>query len=347
MVDQLHPLSRSDFKHMLFGYLPQIKSGHLSEAIAAGCGYGSQAAYLADLKTAPIGGAIRIPARLLDHKRMAERLGTLGGYGEPAALEQSISQAIAAIGQVTLPVGGQSPLISRLSAAGQFTPSINTKIQISDVTHILVEIEPQKHRDALTQWLDNQDIQSTMGDPGALSDEAREECILAMTRQLGPVWNYESEQPLHVWALLAIILSHGSGAPQALNIRQGIDTAYAAGDLAEVERVVGTPCADKNVQANFAALSRCHAYTSTILVALLKDARMRQGVLASAEMGWLRNVDRDLWYVINDTGRNAFHIESAGVFAHYFAEVVAGHAIFEPQLDRAIHGIEKTLFIRD
>ncbi len=87
--------------------------------------------------------------------------------------------------------------------------------------------------------------------------------------------------------------------------------------------------------------SRLHAYEETVLASMLEFCRVRGGVLASAEFLWLKPEDRGLWYIMNDTGRPTFHVESAGVIAHYKAEKATRRPLPEPDVDEAVFGLEE------
>lgn len=85
-----------------------------------------------------------------------------------------------------------------------------------------------------------------------------------------------------------------------------------------------------------------HAYSRTVIVALFIQAR-RLGVLQPAEMRWMRFFDRELWYVLENIGRQAAFVEAAGVLSHYLYEVKTGVALAEPQLDKAVNGLEAAI----
>jgi intracellular multiplication protein IcmP len=85
-----------------------------------------------------------------------------------------------------------------------------------------------------------------------------------------------------------------------------------------------------------------HAYNRTILFAMYMHAR-RLGVLQPAEMRWLRFYDRPLWYVLQTIGRQAGYAEASGVLSHYLYEAKAGSPLVEPQLDKAVSGLEAAL----
>lgn len=82
-----------------------------------------------------------------------------------------------------------------------------------------------------------------------------------------------------------------------------------------------------------------HAFNRTILFAMYMHAR-RLGVLQPAEMRWLRFYDRPLWYVLQTIGRQAGYAEASGVLSHYLYEAKAGTPLVEPQLDKAVSGLE-------
>ena len=64
-----------------------------------------------------------------------------------------------------------------------------------------------------------------------------------------------------------------------------------------------------------------HAWKCTALVATLRLARKEGGVLPTACFLWLKLVDRTLWYTLNNAGNAVSSVESAGVHAHYRAEI--------------------------
>ncbi len=82
-----------------------------------------------------------------------------------------------------------------------------------------------------------------------------------------------------------------------------------------------------------------HAFNRTILCAFYLEAR-RLGVLQPAEMRWLRFYDREMWYVLQNIGRQAVLAEGGAVIAHYLYESKSRSAIPEPQLDKAVNGLE-------
>ena len=86
------------------------------------------------------------------------------------------------------------------------------------------------------------------------------------------------------------------------------------------------------------AIIERHGFNRTVIIALFMQAR-RLGVLPPAEMRWLRFYDRPLWYLLENVGRQAGFAEAAGVLSHYLYEAKAGVSLVEPQLDKAVTGV--------
>ena len=165
----------------------------------------------------------------------------------------------------------------------------------------------------------------------------------AFARQLGTTWVDIASAKIHVQAVAAICVA-------SIRDIKGDKAAKLRGDLARIwtsdpknaegrtrkliARILTpkTGDASKTVTAN-------HAYTNTAIVGLLTYTRKRSGVLASAEMLWIKKVDRFLWYALNNTGRRAFMVEAAGIFSHFQAEHVKKGKLIEPWTKNAIDGL--------
>lgn len=85
-----------------------------------------------------------------------------------------------------------------------------------------------------------------------------------------------------------------------------------------------------------------HAYCRTVIIALFVQAR-RLGVLAPCEMRWLRFFDRELWYVLQNIGRQAAFAEGSTAFALYLLELRTGEAAATPYYDHAIDGLDAAI----
>ncbi len=84
-----------------------------------------------------------------------------------------------------------------------------------------------------------------------------------------------------------------------------------------------------------------HAYVTTALVRALTFARSEGGVLAPAQFVWLRAHDRTLWYPLNNTGRQSFHMEALGAMGHFKAERMTQRPIPVPKMGDAVKTIKE------
>ena len=197
-------------------------------------------------------------------------------------------------------------------------------------------------------WMHDLGIKARLTPAGVLPDASRAACEKAFIKQLGRGWAPLPRLKTHERVLFAMFALHGIKAKNALEFRETVARLYADSTDAKkrdaaLEELVKPALADESRIKPYIEMAEKHAYVSTALISILRDVRKARGVLASAEMVWLKKIDRNLWYAINDTGRNAFHIESAGVFSHYFYENVSKRAHQEPKVDSAIQGLEDYL----
>lgn len=188
-----------------------------------------------------------------------------------------------------------------------------------------------------------------------------------LTTHLGDVWRgYNKGLPVHIRALITIFALHhigkatkvdGETKPYALILREDVAVAYAnmpkgpALD-AHIESLI-KPFANEgkmNSAIENVLDPKKHAYVNTALYSQLIKARKRRGVLGAGELLWVKGIDRTLWYVLNNAGRRAYHVEGGGAVAHFDAERVTGTALIEPHIGQARYGVEtylKDQFITD
>jgi intracellular multiplication protein IcmP len=215
-----------------------------------------------------------------------------------------------------------------------------------------------------TDWLRENKIALTK--ESGLDETA---CRKVLESHLGEVWNgLEPETPLHVRALMVIFGLHFQFVPSladkkktaSLQLREDLARSYAATqggpefekamdeltkDWANDKRVmdaienVTRPVFDPKTKTTRGGF----AYTNTALCEMLSACRKQRGVLASAEILWVKGVDRTLHYCLNNVGRRAFHVESAGAISHWHSEKVVDQALVEPHVDEALVGV-KTYF---
>ncbi len=84
-----------------------------------------------------------------------------------------------------------------------------------------------------------------------------------------------------------------------------------------------------------------HAFETTAMIRALQYAREEGGVLAPAQFVWLRAHDRQLWYPLNNVGRQSFHMEALGAMSHFKAEKLTQRPIPVPKLEHALDSIQQ------
>lgn len=195
------------------------------------------------------------------------------------------------------------------------------------------------------QWIHALGEKAKLTNAAVFEDHIREKIEICFVKQLGEPWRPIPKLPLHVRCLVAIFAAHSTRKPSAVGLREDIAFAYASIADTQKRNAALTALIEpylKNEKVIKPLLERAekHAFINTAMIRLLQYVRTEAGVLASAEFLWLKRVDRDLWYAMNDTGRQAFHVEAAGIFSHFFHETVSRRAIFEPKVEGAILGLE-------
>lgn len=86
-----------------------------------------------------------------------------------------------------------------------------------------------------------------------------------------------------------------------------------------------------------------HCYVKTVFFSIVEKSWV-YGVLASAEMLWIKTVDRDLWYVVSQQGRVSSFVEVCGAWSHYLAEDAYGFKSIMPQVEEGLRGLDFELF---
>lgn len=82
-----------------------------------------------------------------------------------------------------------------------------------------------------------------------------------------------------------------------------------------------------------------HGFVETVFLSLLSQARLKSGVLPTAEFLWLKPGHRGLYYALNALGRKNFQVEAAGVMAHFEAECDKGQLLLIPETERAVQAL--------
>lgn len=185
------------------------------------------------------------------------------------------------------------------------------------------------------EWVAFHRIEVTNGVPD------REATRRAFMMQLGPRWTGAEDLPLYMQGLFSAFALKGVQRREEseellgkLALSWTHDKGFVmSGSLeAEVKKLMRDP----EVGGKALEIANQHAFRTTAMLGVLKWGRFMGGVLAPAQFVWLRGVDRNLWYPLNNLGRRAFHSEGAGAMAHFMAEEAAKKPLVMPRLDTAI-----------
>ena len=190
---------------------------------------------------------------------------------------------------------------------------------------------------------------------GALPIMTREQflaaCREAMKTQLGSPWNGLAKAKPHVRAIMALaFLNRVKGDKASREFAEKLALVCLStppGDKRAkgLDRVAASVLADRKAVARIEKWASGHAWTNTAAIAVFAKGGPFQawgggdaGVLPSSSVLWLKEMDRPLWYALNNVGRRAFHVEGAGAVCHFFHERAAGRLLDEPMVDEAIVG---------
>ena len=151
--------------------------------------------------------------------------------------------------------------------------------------------------------------------------------------KMGSTWNgFKSLNNYEMGLVAALILHYdfqqGLGREILLFLNATFDASYP--DKDRFEQVLGRnrwlqgkikESFDSEAGRKLENKSLIHGWKNTALVTILRRARLEGGVLPTVNFLWLKLIDRTLWYTLNNAGNAVSSIESAGVHAHFRAEI--------------------------
>jgi intracellular multiplication protein IcmP len=158
------------------------------------------------------------------------------------------------------------------------------------------------------------------------------------TLQLGPYWNDFDALPVQTKALAAIFIAKiNRDRDGATKLLKALNLSAAKGRL-DVSTVPALLNKHRNTELVQEIVQK-HAYVMTVMAALLQAAR-QDGVLASSDFLWLKPIDRRLWYVLNNVGRQTAFVEVSGVFAHWQVERALDKKCLMPMVEEAVKALD-------
>lgn len=202
------------------------------------------------------------------------------------------------------------------------------------------DIRKGKWAVALTEWEFAEKHKLAERGGGLKRDETRDVFI----QQLGPLWSGTDSLPRHAKALFAAFALRIAGeGDKALAAFRTMSSTFAKGGLEGMDTSFADAAIREHIKnPQIQKVFERHAYVFTVMATMQQLAR-GDGVLASPMYLWLKTVDRRLWYTLNNVGRYAFHVECAGIMAHWLFEKTVAMACPSPMVEKAVDGLETAL----
>lgn len=160
----------------------------------------------------------------------------------------------------------------------------------------------------------------------------------AFSVQLGRTWQGIEAMAPHRRAIFGIFIARGSRdskAAYAMVAQLARSAADGKLDCTGADELWKKQMKNKRVKE----MCESHGYEFTAFISALQYAR-EDGVLASSDFLWVKPLDRRLWYVINNVGRQTIGIEVGGIFCHWFYEMALRRPLNVPRVDNAVTALE-------
>lgn len=160
-------------------------------------------------------------------------------------------------------------------------------------------------------------------------------------QQLGRLWTKPERLHPHTKALFACfaaqIMRDTDGAQEAL---KELVISYVSGKMSykKSAELFKKYAHTKEVEE----ICNRHAYQSTVLIAMFYEGK-QSGIFPPNHFLWLKQENRKLWLSLNCVLRRTSFPEVAGIFSHYQAETVSGHAIEMPQVKAAAVALKNAI----
>lgn len=190
-------------------------------------------------------------------------------------------------------------------------------------------------------------LECLVGEDGALSTVGRQEVGKQFAAQTGARWSGLADQPPHLRLLFALLAVHGlRGREESAPLFRAAAELMSRPIMVrreKIEEMAARYLEDSEVREFIDEVATRHAYVGTVVMGVLEECRARGGLLAAAEVLWLKECDQKAWNALIAAGGRISLYRTVGVMAHYQAEQEAGEAIHTVRADRAIDGLESWL----
>lgn len=169
----------------------------------------------------------------------------------------------------------------------------------------------------------------------------KEKAHAVFCSQMGPLWEGLEGLPPYVLALFAVFCAKAENDSEgARSLLRQVSASAAGGslDFGGTRLLLFKHVRSKRVGR---AVSP-HAYLYTVMASMLTLAR-RDGVLSVSEFLWLKPLDRQLWYVLSNVGRQTAFVEVSAPMAHWMVEKRLRRPLKVPMVDQAVEALDEAL----
>lgn len=163
----------------------------------------------------------------------------------------------------------------------------------------------------------------------------------AFSAQLGRPWRGVENLASHRKAIFTVLAARGCrNGKDALSMVYQLADSAADGKInyKGVDELLNKYVKDKAITK----ICNQHAYEFTVFASMLLFAR-EDGVLASADFLWVKPLDRRLWYVLNNVGRQTPAAEVGGIFSHWYTELALKRPLSVPFVTIGVDALELAL----
>lgn len=163
----------------------------------------------------------------------------------------------------------------------------------------------------------------------------------AFAAQLGRPWTGIENMFDYRRALFAVFIARIARDTKAsLALMSQLASSAAAGklNLDGADKLWQKHIQNKLVQQ----VLQAHAYEFTLFASLILKAR-EDGVVPSSDYLWVKPLDRRLWFVLNNVGRQTPHAEVGGIFCHWDIEMLLKRPLSVPMVDEAVDALQNAL----
>lgn len=202
-----------------------------------------------------------------------------------------------------------------------------------------------------TEWLHENDISWENSRFDAQSKARLYEVLKA---QLGEPWHGFERANIHVQTILILGSLHYLGSMErfhkiykdlAIREREMLNIAWAGdsngmeASKSLIERYKGKPEVMKVIEHH----CKKFGFENTAVYGFMSITKKKSGIFKDSDMGYIKRLDRTLWYTLNNNGRHAYHVEATAVINHWKAELSNQAPLREARVEESVLGIERYL----